>query len=169
MSEHRAFIGLGSNLAAPLTQVTRAVQELAELPHSRLLEQSPWYRSPPMGPADQPDFINGAVLLATGLSPLALLRAMQAIELAHERRRERHWGPRTLDLDLLLYDDLTLQDPQLQIPHPGLRQRNFVLYPLADIDPQLTLPSGEPIASLLAQCPATGLTRLNDSTGARRE
>ena len=166
--QHQAYIALGSNLDQPLQQVMQALRELDELPGSCLLVASPWYRSAPFGPVEQPDFINGVALLQTSLTPPQLLQQMQAIEKRHLRQRRIRWGPRTLDLDLLLYDDRVLNKPQLKVPHPGMRERNFVLYPLADINPELTLPTGESLASLLSGCPATGLSRLPDSTGARR-
>ncbi|MBR9909527.1 MAG: 2-amino-4-hydroxy-6-hydroxymethyldihydropteridine diphosphokinase [Gammaproteobacteria bacterium] len=169
MSTTPAYIALGSNLDNPWAQVNQALAALAAIPHSRLLAQSCWYRSEAMGPVEQPDFINGVALLETGLQPHALLDQLQAIEASQKRVRDVHWGPRTLDLDLLLYGDQVISSERLQVPHPGLGQRNFVLYPLADISPQLTLPSGESLASLLRQCGASGLTRINHSSGVERE
>ena len=154
-----AYIGLGSNLADPQAQVTLALRELAQLPHTRLLAQSRLYISAPVGPA-QPDFINAAALLETQLAPLALLDALQQIERDHQRVRLQHWGPRTLDLDLLLYGEQTIDCERLSVPHPFLTQRSFVLYPLADINPQLQLPDGTSLQFLLQNCPATGLAAL---------
>lgn len=165
---HQAYIALGSNLDNPLGQVKSAVQELELMPDSRVAAVSHWYLSTPMGPVEQPDFINGVALLETALTARQLLAQMQDIERRHQRRRGQHWGPRTLDLDLLLYADHVIAEPGLSVPHPGLRQRNFVLYPLADISPQLTLPSGESLASLLSLCPSAGLTRLEDNAGESR-
>ena len=97
------YIGLGSNLDQPLQQLRNAVIELASLPGTSLMTISSWYRSAPMGPQDQPDFINGVAKLQTSLTPRKLLEALQAIEQLHQRKKDRHWGPRTLDLDILLY------------------------------------------------------------------
>ena len=155
-----AFVGLGSNLADPATQLARAVAELASLPATRLVAQSPFYASQPVGPQDQPDFVNGAVWLRTSLSPHALLDRLQAIEQAHGRVRLRRWGPRTLDLDLLLYGNQTLHDPRLTVPHRELPNRDFVLQPLLDLAPDLTLPDGRTIAELRRRCPDNALRRL---------
>ena len=145
-----AYIGLGSNLAEPLAQVEDAARELAALAGCQLLALSPRYRSAPMGPTDQPDYINAVAALATRLEPLALLNALQAIEQQHGRQRLVHWGARTLDLDLLLYGEQVINQPRLNVPHPGLQERAFVLVPLADIAPQLILPGGQPLATLLS-------------------
>jgi 2-amino-4-hydroxy-6-hydroxymethyldihydropteridine diphosphokinase len=155
-----AYIGLGSNLEDPLAQVTGAFVELAELPLTSLLARSSLYSSHAVGP-EQPDYINAVALLDTQLAPLALLDALQAIEQAHQRVRIQHWGPRTLDLDLLLYSDQVIDEERLTVPHPYLTQRSFVLYPLADITPNLHLPDGTPLADLLSRCPADGLLRLS--------
>lgn len=133
--EHRAYIGLGSNLDGPRRRIEHALMALGGLPLTRLITHSPLYASKPVGPQDQPDFVNAVALLATRLSPLALLDQLQALEQAHRRLRERHWGPRTLDLDLLLFDDRHLDLPRLRVPHPAMRERAFVLLPLADIAP----------------------------------
>lgn len=145
-----AYIALGSNLETPLQQVTDAVSEINQLPESTVVKVSTWYRSAPLGPADQPDFINGALALNTSLPALELLDHLQAIEQRHHRRRERHWGPRTLDLDLILYGDQVINHPRLTVPHPGVSERDFVLRPLFDISPQLSLPDGRSIESLLS-------------------
>lgn len=156
----RAYIGLGSNLDQPRQQVERAFDELAALPDSHLSGRSRLYRSDPVGPP-QPDYINAVAQLDTELEPLALLDALQALEQLHQRVRREHWGPRTLDLDLLLYADRPIQHPRLTVPHPELERRNFVLYPLADINPELRLPSGTPLASLLEACSPRGLEPLS--------
>lgn len=158
-----AYVGLGSNLENPLDQVSRAFEELAALPDSRLNARSALYQSRAIGP-EQADFINAVALLETSLLPLALLDALQGIEQAHRRVRLQHWGPRTLDLDLLLYGDETIQHPRLTVPHPYLTQRAFVLYPLADINPSLQFPDGQPLQAALRQCPFDGLVRLQDSS-----
>ena len=160
-----AYIGLGSNLADPVAQLAAALSALARLPATRLVAQSPFYRSKPVGPQDQPDFVNGAALLETGLEPLALLDQLQAIEQAHGRQRLKHWGPRTLDLDLLLYGSQTLADERLTLPHPELANRDFVLQPLLDLTPDLALPDGRSIASLRMACPDNRLTRLTPANG----
>jgi len=164
MSWHRAFIGLGSNLQNPRKQLEHALQALARLPESRLTATSALYQSRPVGPP-QPDYLNAVACLHTALTPLTLLDQLQSIEDAQGRERKERWGPRTLDLDLLLYDDQKLALPRLQLPHPELAQRPFVLYPLADIAPDLTLPGGDSLQDLLQTCPHEGLQRLTD-TGA---
>lgn len=157
----QAYIGLGSNLDNPLAQVKQALAELAQLPQTRLLAQSRLYRSAPVGPA-QPDYINAVALLDTQLLPLALLDQLQALEQAHHRVRLEHWGPRTLDLDILLYGDQQIASERLTLPHPFMTQRGFVLYPLADIAPGLQLPDGRALGELLHLCPADGLAPLAD-------
>lgn len=156
----RAYIGLGSNLANPRQQVAQALLALAAIPQTQLLASSPLYRSAPIGPGVQPDYVNAVALLETALNPLALLDALQAIEQDHQRVRIEHWGPRTLDLDILLLDQLHIDSERLKVPHPYLRQRNFVLYPLADISPELHLPDGTSLQQLMAQCPRAGLSPL---------
>jgi len=148
------FIALGSNLDGPEGQLRRAVEALERLPESRLMEVSSFYRSSPMGPQDQPDYLNAVACLHTRLGPEALLDALQAIEAAQGRVREGEprWGPRPLDLDILLYDQLTLESERLVIPHPGVFQRNFVLYPLHEIRPDLIFPGGESLAELIKTC-----------------
>ena len=136
-----AFIALGANLADPLGQVERALTALQQLPASRLLACSPLYRSRPMGPADQPDYINGVALLETSLTPHQLLDETQRIELEQGRvRKAERWGPRTLDLDLLLYDERCLDTPRLCLPHPRMHLRAFVLVPLCEIAPDCCIP-----------------------------
>ncbi|WP_373001934.1 2-amino-4-hydroxy-6-hydroxymethyldihydropteridine diphosphokinase [Marinobacter sp.] len=154
------FIGLGSNLKDPAAQLARAVSGLAALPDTVLIAQSAFYASRPVGPQDQPDFVNGAVWLRTSLPAHQLLDQLQAIEQAHGRERLRHWGPRTLDLDILLYGDQILDDERLTIPHRELRTRDFALQPLLDLKADLTLPDGTPIAELRSQCPDNGLRKL---------
>lgn len=165
----RAYVGLGSNLDDPERQLRRALEALAQLPQTRLAGCSRFYRSAPLGPQDQPDYINAVAALETTLEAEALLDALQAIESAQGRVRLRRWGPRTLDLDLLLYGDAVLATPRLTVPHPGLAERNFVLYPLADLAPEMVLPDGRALTDLLKQCDATGLEALdprrNTTTG----
>jgi len=155
-----AFIGLGSNLKEPAAQLARAISELAALPDTSLVAQSGFYASQPVGPQEQPDFINGAVWLRTSLAPHQLLDQLQAIEQAHGRERLRHWGPRTLDLDLLLFGDEQLCDERLTVPHKELPNRDFVLQPLLDLKPDLALPDGTPLSALRQQCPDNRLRKL---------
>lgn len=155
-----AFIGLGSNQQDPAEQLARAVAELAALPDTTFVAQSPFYASNPVGPQDQPDFVNGAVWLSTGLDPHTLLDQLQSIEQAHGRQRLRHWGPRTLDLDLLIFGIRVLNDARLTVPHRELANRDFVLQPLLDLEPDLTLPDGREIAALRVQCPSNQLRKL---------
>ncbi|MCK9608873.1 MAG: 2-amino-4-hydroxy-6-hydroxymethyldihydropteridine diphosphokinase [Methylomonas sp.] len=158
---HEAYIGLGSNLDAPLQQVRTAAREISALPGIREPRLSPLYSSFPVGPQDQPDYINAVMQIRTDRSPLELLRQLQAIENQHGRLRSTRWGARTLDLDLLLYDDLILNEPDLIVPHPELANRSFVLYPLADIAPaDLRIAGKGSLTNLLANCAANGIHRI---------
>ena len=152
-----AYIGLGSNIDNPKGHVRRALEDLKQLPQSQLLLASKLYLSKPVGPQDQDDFVNAVVLLATELEALALLDELQSIELQHQRVRERHWGPRTLDLDLLLFGDQHIQNARLTVPHTELGHRDFVIGPLLELCPELALPNGTPLQELLQQCPIDGL------------
>jgi 2-amino-4-hydroxy-6-hydroxymethyldihydropteridine diphosphokinase len=155
-----AYIGLGSNLGQPHLQLGQAVASLQLLPDTRLLRVSSVYRSAAVGPGKQPDYLNAVLLLTTSLSAIDLLHTMQQIENAQGRVRHVHWGPRTLDLDLLLYGDMTITSPHLTVPHPQMQQRNFVLYPLREIsDANLVMPDGSNLDILLRQCPGQGLVR----------
>lgn len=157
----RAYIGLGSNLDEPLQQLQRAIEALQQLPESRLTAISRFYRSKPMGPADQPDYINAVAMFDTCLEPLALLDALQAIEQQQGRVRDgERWGPRTLDLDLLLYGPEVIELPRLQVPHPGITRRSFVLQPLFDLAPGLTFPDGLTLREALAVIDTSDLERL---------
>jgi len=140
MTAERVFVGLGANLGDPRATLARAMRELAELPRTRLVAVSPLYRSAPMD-AQGPDFINAVVELGTALTPRELLHALQSIEQAHGRERPYHHAPRTLDLDLLLYGQRIIRDPDLVVPHPRLHERAFVLRPLADLAPDLVHPA----------------------------
>ncbi len=160
----RAYVGLGSNLAQPRSQVQRALDELGALPDTSVALRSHLYRSAPMGPPDQPDYINAVAALDTRLDAIALLHQLQSIELAHGRVRQgERWGPRTLDLDLLLYGELQMDTPELTLPHAGLHLRAFVLYPLHEIAADLTVPGHGRVDQLLAGCSAEGLERLQAS------
>ncbi len=161
MSQVLAYIGLGSNLDRPRRQLEQALQELAGLPSSRLHARSPLYRTDPIGPPGQPDYVNAVAALQTGLSAYQLLDALQSIEQAHDRVRAERWGPRTLDLDILLFGDALISGERLQVPHPEMAGRPFVLYPLADIAPQLEVPGLGPLAMLLGTCPPVGLERIH--------
>lgn len=155
-----AFIALGSNLQDPAAQLQRAVQALQQLPDTHIQKKSSIYRSIAVGPGAQPDYLNAVVLLATKLVPVALLDALQGIEHAQGRTREVHWGARTLDLDILLYGDQLIESPRLTIPHPGMQQRNFVLYPLLEISgANLVLPDGTDLGTLVAHCPRGDLVQ----------
>lgn len=160
MSQERAYIALGSNLADPLKQVNDAVAEIDQLSNCRVEACSPWYRTAPIGPGPQDDYINGVVAIHTSLSPASLLQALQGIENAHGRRRRQRWGPRTLDLDILLYGDLIHNSENLQIPHSRLAERAFVLYPLADLAPDLIIPGGISVMHLLENVSPEGIVRL---------
>ncbi|NMT63322.1 2-amino-4-hydroxy-6-hydroxymethyldihydropteridine diphosphokinase [Marinobacter orientalis] len=160
MAAKDAFVGLGSNMAEPSAQLAGAVARLAALPKTELVAQSAFYSSKPVGPQDQPDFVNGAVWLRTELPPLELLDQLQAIEQAHGRERVQHWGPRTLDLDLLLYGNETIHSERLTVPHPELASRDFALQPLLDLDPARSLPDGRTLAALRQQCPDNNLRKL---------
>lgn len=156
----RAFIALGSNLQDPAAQVIRAFGKLAELPQTRLIRQSSLYRTAPVGYDNQPDFINGAAEIATTLPPLELLRALLALEASFGRERPFPNAPRVLDLDLLLYDDQVMQTPELTLPHPRLHERGFVLFPLAEIAPDLEIPGKGRVADLLSACADQGIEKI---------
>ena len=174
MAEVSAFIGLGSNLENPCQQVRTALNELATLMLTRVSAVSSLYRSAPMlgmsVPTDQPAYINAVARLETQLSVTALLDALQAIEAQHGRVRSgERWGPRTLDLDILLYGDAQIDTPRLRVPHPGLAERNFVLQPLAEIAPTLDIPGLGALRELVMQCPVAGLERLTEPNTHKRQ
>ena len=154
------YVGLGSNLDDPQTQVRRALVALAALPDTRCTAVSGLYRTPPMGPPGQPDYINAVAALETRLAPHALLDQLQAIERAHARVRAERWGPRTLDLDILVYGQQVLADQRLSVPHPGVAERAFVLLPLSEIAPDLSIPGLPTPAALLARVNLEGISRL---------
>ncbi|GAA0551778.1 2-amino-4-hydroxy-6-hydroxymethyldihydropteridine diphosphokinase [Rheinheimera aquimaris] len=164
MTKARVYIGLGANLNQPVQQLQQAIEALQQLPCSELIAVSSLYGSKPMGPQDQPDYVNAVAALDTTLEAEALLDALQQIEQLHGRQRKaERWGPRTLDLDILLYGTLVINSSRLTVPHYGLHQREFVLYPLYEIAPQLQLPDGTVLSSLLAQVPLNGLQKLPSS------
>ena len=158
----RVYIGLGSNLAEPRRQLDAALAAIAALPGCQLIATSSFYASDPLGPADQPRYVNAVAALDTTLEPLQLLDALQRIELEQGRvRKAERWGPRTLDLDILLFGDRLLSEERLSVPHYHMHARAFVLYPLAEIAPAgLQLADGRSLADLLAACPYMGLERL---------
>jgi 2-amino-4-hydroxy-6-hydroxymethyldihydropteridine diphosphokinase len=160
---HSAYIGLGSNLDDPLQQISHALRALKDLPQTRGLRCSHWYGSQAIGPGDQPDYINAAALIETQLRPLALLRQLQTIENSHGRQRDIRWGARTLDLDLLLYDNVSMHTKELQLPHPEIMQRNFVLYPLHDLSADMVLPNGQVLSTIIQDTSMSGLQLLNNS------
>lgn len=156
----RVYIALGSNLANPQHQVQSALNALAELPQTKLIATSSLYRTPPLGPQDQPDYLNAVVALDTDLSAENLLDHTQKIELEHGRvRKDERWGPRTLDLDILLFGDEIINTERLTVPHYDMKNRQFMLYPLAEIAPELHFPTGESLQSVIAQLGAEPLTR----------
>ncbi len=147
-----AYIAIGSNLASPLEQVNAAVQALGDIPQTRVVALSSFYRTPPLGPQDQPDYLNAAIALETALSAEALLDNTQRIELQQGRvRKEERWGPRTLDLDIMLFGDAQIHTERLTVPHYDMKRRGFMLWPLFEIAPDLTFPDGESLGALLAQ------------------
>jgi 2-amino-4-hydroxy-6-hydroxymethyldihydropteridine diphosphokinase len=157
----RVYIGLGSNLAEPLQQLRAALSAIARIPQSSLQAQSSFYVSDPLGPADQPRYVNAVAALDTALEPWQLLDALQRIEQEQGRvRKAERWGPRTLDLDILLFGERLLDDERLTVPHYHMHARPFVLYPLAELAPELQLPDGRSLSSLLKDCPFSGLERL---------
>ena len=156
-----AYIGLGSNLENPIQKIRSAQQAINAVDGVSEQAFSSLYHSPPMGPQDQPDYVNAVMALSTTLVPLDLLYVMQAIELAHGRvRKEQQWGARTLDLDILLYADQQINLPELIVPHIGISERAFVLYPLQEIAPELTIPGKGLIAEQVALCPLNGLKKV---------
>lgn len=161
----RAYVGLGSNLDDPAGQIRAGIRALDRLPLTRLAAVSALYANPPMGPQDQPDYINAVAGLDTALDPLLLLDALLAVEARQGRRRGRRWGPRRLDLDLLLWGDERLQLPRLTVPHPGLHERPFVLYPLAELAPSLEVPGLGPVEALKARVDGRGLRPIADASG----
>jgi 2-amino-4-hydroxy-6-hydroxymethyldihydropteridine diphosphokinase len=157
----RAFIGLGSNLDDPQAQVERALSELAAIDATRVLRRSSLYRSAPWGVTDQPAFVNAVAEVETRLPARVLLDALLEIERRHGRRRDgARWGPRTLDLDLLVHGRTRLAEPGLILPHPHIAERAFVLMPLAELDPDFDLPSVGSVRALLARVDTSGCVRI---------
>ena len=143
------YIALGSNLNMPIQQLKLAIQAIADLPDTEIKKVSSLYQSQPLGPQDQPDYVNAVACLDTGLSPLALLDALQNIENGQGRIRLRRWGERTLDLDILLYDNQIIHNERLTVPHYDMQNREFVIVPLYEISPELILPDGVSLQQLV--------------------
>lgn len=145
-----AYIAIGSNLASPLEQVNAAVQALGEIPQSKIVAVSSFYRTPPLGPQDQPDYLNAAVVLETALGAETLLDNTQRIELQQGRvRKAERWGPRTLDLDIMLFGHETINTERLTVPHYDMKNRGFMLWPLFEVAPDLIFPDGIPLRTIL--------------------
>jgi len=155
------YVGLGSNLDDPSAQLDRAERALAGLSQTRLLRVSGRYRNQPLGDPRQPWFLNAVAELATGLTPLLLLQALKAIEVAQGRVAGARWAPRPIDLDILLYGQAQIRLPQLQIPHPGIAARRFVLLPLAELVPELEVPGLGYLSDLLAKAPPWEIERID--------
>lgn len=148
----RVIVALGGNLDHPAARLLKVMAELDDLPRTQLLRVSSLYRTKPVGYADQPDFINAVALIETALPPQALMTELLAMELRHGRLRAMQNGPRTLDLDLLLYENQVLDDSFVTLPHPRMHQRAFVLAPLLDVVPDCAIPRHGSASSLLAAC-----------------
>jgi 2-amino-4-hydroxy-6-hydroxymethyldihydropteridine diphosphokinase len=156
-----AYVALGSNLNQPLVQIERAFTALAQLPRCRLIARSRLYKTQPLGPQDQPEFINAAAGLLTLLSPRELLVELKRVERELGRTQPIvRWGPRVIDLDLLVHADAQLAEADLTVPHPGLPDRNFVLYPLRDLAPELLVPGHGRVSQLAARVGGTGVAPL---------
>ena len=155
----QAFVGVGANLDNPIRQVREAIRELDGIARTRLLASSSLYRSKPVGYAEQPDFINAVAKVQTELGPRELLDALHGIEARHGRLRSTRNAPRTLDLDLLLYAMLVVNEEGLTLPHPRLHERAFVLLPLAEIDPLVCMP-GPPLSRLIEQTDRSGVEKI---------
>jgi 2-amino-4-hydroxy-6-hydroxymethyldihydropteridine diphosphokinase len=156
VDERAAYIGIGSNLDDPEQQVRAAIDALQRLPRSTFVGASRLYRSAPWGNAEQPAFVNAAAAISTELAPRELLDALLAIERAHGRVRDgERWGPRVIDLDILVYGDARIDEPGLHVPHRHLAERAFVLLPLADLDPDLEIPGQGRVRALAERVDAT--------------
>ncbi|MDX1795757.1 MAG: 2-amino-4-hydroxy-6-hydroxymethyldihydropteridine diphosphokinase [Hydrogenovibrio sp.] len=158
-----AYIGIGSNLDDPALQVRQAIESLNDLPKTRLLKASSLYGSKPQGPQDQPDFINAVASIETDLSPLDLLLALQQQEQQQGKIKKRHWGERVIDLDILLYDDVVLDQADLILPHPQIDQRDFVLLPLQEVMADREIPGKGSLSDLIAALPITYVYPLNQT------
>lgn len=155
------YIALGSNLNMPIQQLKLAIQAMADLPDTEIKKVSSLYQSQPLGPQDQPDYVNAVACLETELSPLALLDALQNIENGQGRIRLRRWGERTLDLDILLYDNQIIHNERLTVPHYDMQNREFVIVPLYEISPELILPDGVSLQQLVKRFSTHQMTILD--------
>ncbi|WP_234968888.1 2-amino-4-hydroxy-6-hydroxymethyldihydropteridine diphosphokinase [Thiomicrospira sp. ALE5] len=160
----QVYIGLGSNLGDSEQVLQRACWAIAQWPSVRNLRMSNWYRSRPQGPQDQPDYVNGACCFTTHLAPRTLLAALQQLEMDLGKIKQRHWGERLVDLDVICYGQLILNTPELTLPHPMASQRDFVLVPLQDLAPDLVLPKFGSIQQCLEQLPETFLYAVADTS-----
>ena len=155
------YIALGSNLNMPIQQLKLAIQAMADLPDTEIKKVSSFYQSQPLGPQDQPDYVNAVACLETELFPLALLDALQNIENGQGRIRLRRWGERTLDLDILLYDNQIIRNERLTVPHYDMQNREFVIVPLYEISPELILPDGVSLQQLVKRFSTHQMTILD--------
>ena len=156
-----AYVGIGSNLDGPIARVSRAFEELAQLPRTRLVSRSSLYRSAPQGFTGQPEFVNAVAALESSLSPEEMLKELQKIEARQSRRRSFPNAPRTLDLDLLLYGTETVSSKTLTLPHPRMHERAFVLTPLLEIAPALEIPGIGPAGACAKACAAQTVERID--------
>ncbi|MCH8845267.1 MAG: 2-amino-4-hydroxy-6-hydroxymethyldihydropteridine diphosphokinase [Proteobacteria bacterium] len=156
----KVYIGLGSNLDDPQAQLKKATVALGTIPSSSVVKTSSFYKSKPVGPQDQPDYINAVVELATGLSAPVLLDYLQGIENEHGRQREQRWGARTLDLDILLFGEEVIHDDRLVVPHVEMHKRGFVLFPLEEIAPDCVIPDIGSVHALLQQVNTDDMVKL---------
>ncbi|BCN92933.1 2-amino-4-hydroxy-6-hydroxymethyldihydropteridine pyrophosphokinase [Thiomicrorhabdus immobilis] len=161
MTTKRVYIGLGSNLADPVEQLNIALESIASLPATQLIQTSSFYGSKPLGPQDQPDFINAVCEIQTELTPADLLKELQTIELEQGRIKKRHWGERLIDLDILLFGEEVIDTPDLIVPHSQITLRDFVLIPLAEIAPGLVIPQKGEISELISQLQESYLMTVN--------
>lgn len=162
MIDTLVYLGLGSNLSSPRQQLESALSALKPLSTDQQIDCSSFYLSRPLGPQDQNDFVNAVAAFRTPLAPLDLLDQLQTIELQQGRVRKAHrWGPRTLDLDILLFGDKAIDLPRLKVPHYHMMQRNFVILPLFELAPNLVFPDGQSIAQVVATLPQDGIEKLN--------
>jgi 2-amino-4-hydroxy-6-hydroxymethyldihydropteridine diphosphokinase len=156
-----AYVGLGSNLDDPVAQIERALLALDAIPDTELVCKSSLYRSAPFGPVEQPEFVNAVALVMTSLPAAALLGHLQAIERSQGRKTSVRWGPRVLDLDLLVFGDRSIDAPNLKVPHPGIGQRNFVLLPLREIAAELVIPCLGRVADIAVNELEPHISRVN--------
>jgi 2-amino-4-hydroxy-6-hydroxymethyldihydropteridine diphosphokinase len=160
----KAWLGLGSNLQQPVAQLREALSRLSAEDRVDILRTSCFYHTPPWGDEQQDDFINAVVQIETSLDPVPLLQLLQSIENVMGRQRsERRWGPRLIDIDLLLYGDQQYQSDELEIPHPRMHERAFVLMPLSELDAELEIPGHGGVGKLLQQLDCSDIIRLNDA------